>query len=233
MKRLFVIAFIAGLLSVALAAALWPLPQHVRFRSLITVPPDGGRQEDFVIRWPEDRIARPSEARTELPPMAAAGSAVLEDSAGRRASAEMFRLRDTEDNVIGVAARLAGTGGAVAGRGRAASSWLLVIPSRGALFLAQTDVIDSTVRAQLTADGSIALPPAQSAVFWREGPRFRVTATVPTTAGSQSAGRVLRGTSEFAGLTGSFTETWNLAEVSVDGSTQGRIVLSTFTASGS
>lgn len=230
MKRLFVISFVAGLLAVGLAAALWPLPTHIRYRSLTTVSPDGGRQEDFVIRWPEDRIALGGDERTNLPGAAAVGAAVLEDSAGRRASAELFRLRDAEDNVIGIASRLAGAGGAISDRGRSASNWLLVIPSRGALFFAQSDVLDATVRERVTADGAVVLAPAQSAAIWTDGPRFRVTGNAPATTGSTTTGRLLRGTSEFAGLRGSFTETWNLAEENADGSTGGRIVLSTFMA---
>jgi hypothetical protein len=229
MKRLFVVAFVVGLLAVALAATLWPLPQHLRYRSITTVPPDGGRQEEFVINWPEDRIARPAERGSGLPAAAAVGAAVLEDSAGRRVSAELFRLRDMEDNVIGVAGRLAGTGGAIADPGRSATSWLLVIPSRGALFLAQNDVQDTTVRESIAAEGSVALAPAQAAAFWTDRPRVRITAPAPEGNGPATTGKVLRGTSEFAGLRGSFTETWELEEVNADGSTRGRILLSTVT----
>lgn len=232
MKRLFVITFVAGLLLVALAAAFWPLPSHQRYRSLISVQPDGGRQEEFVIRWPEDRIGRPGESRSGLPAAAAIGVAVLEDSAGQRTSAELFRLRDGDDNVIGVASRMAGTGGAIADPGRSASNWLLLIPSRGALFLAQTDVMDTTVREQLTADGNVAFAPEQSVALWADRQSLRVTASIPTQTGSATSGKVLRGSREFAGLTGTFTETWNLDEVSANGGTQGRILLSTFTAAG-
>ncbi len=229
MKRLFVVAFVAGLLAVAVAATLWPLPRHVRYRSITSVPADGGRQEEFVIHWPEDRIARPGEKGSGLPAAAAVGAAVLEDSAGRRVSAELFRLRDAEDNVIGVAGRLAGTGGAIADPGRSATNWLLVIPSRGALFLAQSDVQDTTVRESLAAEGSVALAPAQAAASWTDRPRVRITAPGPEGDGPATTGKVLRGTSEFAGLRGSFTETWDLEEVIADGSTRGRILLSTIT----
>jgi hypothetical protein len=232
MKRLFVIAFVAGLLAVALAANFWPLPQHLRYRSITSVPADGGRQEEFVIHWPEDRIARPGQNASGLPAAAAVGAAVLEDSAGRRVSAELFRLRDTEDNVIGVAGRLAGTGGAIADAGRSASNWLLVIPSRGALFLAQSDAQDTTVREGLAAEGVVALAPAQAAGFWTDRPRIRITAPAPAVDGPATTGRVLQGTSEFAGLRGSFTETWDLVEVNADGSTRGRILLSTITVGG-
>lgn len=232
MKRLFAISFLAGLLVVVLATTFWPLPTHLRYRSLITVPTDGGRQEEFVIRWPEDRIRLPGQDRADLPATAAVGAAVLEDSAGQRASAELFRLRDADDNVIGVATRLAGTGGAIADPGRSASNWLLVIPSRGALFLAQTDVQDTTVTEVPTADGPVVFAQAQTAAFWAERQRLLVTANAPATTGSVTTGRVVRGTSEFEGLRGSFTETWALDEVSADGSTQGRILLATFTAAG-
>lgn len=229
MKRLFIFAFVAGLLAVALAATLWPLPAHLRYRSITSVPANGGRLEEFVIHWPEDRIARPGEKGTALPAAAAVGAAVLEDSAGRRVSAELFRLRDTEDNVIGVAGRLAGTGGAIADPGRSATNWLLVIPSRGALFLAQTDVQDTTAREGVAAQGRVVLAPAQAAAFWTDRPRIRITSPAPAVDGPATTGRVLRGTSEFAGLRGSFTETWDLDEVSADGSTRGRILLSTLT----
>jgi hypothetical protein len=233
MKRLFVFTFIAGLLVVAVAATVWPMPKHLRYRSLISVAPDGGRQEDFVIRWPEDRIPRPGEFKAEpRAPAAAVGAAALEDTTGSRVSAEMFRLRDTEDNVIGVASRLAGVGAAIADPGLSASSWLIVIPSRGAMFLSQTDAFDTTIRDQLTADGNMAFAPAQAAGFWTDRSRIRVTASAPGTIRSSTTGRVLRGTSEFAGLTGSFTETWELDEVSADGSTRGRVVLSTLTEAG-
>jgi hypothetical protein len=229
MKRLFVVTFVAGLLVVALATTFWPLPRHLRYRSLITVPPDGGRQEEFVIHWPEDRLARPGEQRSGLPVAAAVGATVLQDSAGQRASAEMFRLRDAEDNIIGVASRMAGTGGALADPGRSASNWLLVIPSRGSLFLGQTDALDTTLREQLRADGNVVFAPAEAAAFWTDRTRVRVTASAAPATGSATTGKVLRGTSEFAGLTGNFTETWGLDEVNADGSTHGRIMLSTFT----
>lgn len=208
-----------------LTATFWPLPGHLRFRSLIAVQSDGGAEENFHIEWPGDRIPRPGEDRTSLPAGAAVGVSVLEDSAGHRSSAELFRLRDAEDNVIGVAARLAGTGGAVADPGRSASTWLLVIPSRGALYLTQTDRIDASARRQDTPSGPVMLVPGQSPAFFANGPRFTVTATEPA-----HTGRVLGGTSEFAGLTGTFTETWQLGGTIADGRTSGRILLSTTTA---
>lgn len=225
MARIFTFSFLAGLVLAGLAATFWPLPGHLRFRSLIAVQSDGGAQENFQIEWPGDRIARPGEDRATLPAGAAVGVSVLEDSAGHRSSAELFRLRDAEDNVIGVAARLTGSGGVVADPGRSASTWLLVIPSRGALYLAQTDRMDATARREDTPSGPVMLVPGQSAALFADGPRFTVTATEPF-----QTGRVVGGTSEFAGLTGTFTETWQLGGTLGQGGTSGRILLSTTTA---
>lgn len=219
------IGFVLGLVVIAAAAALWPLPTEPRTRSLISVQPDGGRQEDFLIRWPEDRVRLTDGIPTDLPPLAVPGVQVLENTAGQRASAEVFRLRDAEDNVIGVAARLAGTGSAVADPGRATSNWLLVIPSRGAVMLAQSDAFDSTARPAAGPDGVYLTAPSQSTAFWGAGPRIVTTVTAP-----RNTGRILGGTEEFDGLAGSYTEAWELDESAADGSTRGRILLSTFLA---
>lgn len=224
MTRIFGMAFFAGLMLVVLVAALLPLPDHVRYPSVIAAQADGGRQEDFVIRWPEDRIARGGEDSIGLPAGAVPGAGLLEDPSGARASAEIFRLRDAEDNVVGIASRMGGTGPALANAGRSTSNWLLVIPSRGALFLSQADALDATLRQAVSADGAVMLAPAAAAAFWQDRTRIRVTAAEPG-----GGGVILRGTDEFSTLAGRFTETWELDEVNADGSTRGRIRLSTMT----
>lgn len=226
MSRLFWNSFFAGLLLAGLAASFWPLPEHARYRSLTTVLPDGGRQEDFIIRWPDDRIARGSETVTALPAEAATGAAVLEDSAGQRVSAETFRIRDGADNVIGVAARMAGTGGAIADADRSVSNWLVVIPGRGAVLLSQPDMFDTTARQRDTLNGMITLSAMQDPAFWKSRKEQRVTAATP-----RYAGRILRGTGEFAGLSGSFRETWKFDGLGTEGRPHGRIVLSTLSES--
>lgn len=230
MKRLFVIGFVAGLLCVGIAAWYWPLPVHVRERSLITVLPDAGRQEKFVIHWPEDRIDLPGAhpGRGDgLPAGMAAGVAVLENTNGQRVSAEVFRLRDAADHVIGVASRMAGTGGALADPGQSASNWLVVIPARGALFLVQTDRFDATAGEQATPAGFVAMPPAQAAPFWAGRTRVAVSAAAPVSRGPTTTGRVLQGSGEFAGLAGRFTEVWTLEKIGENGATAGQIELLT------
>jgi hypothetical protein len=98
-----------------------------------------------------------------------------------------------------------------------------VIPSRGALFLTQADATDVTARSVSSPAGTAIVPPADVASFWSGGPHLRVS------AGAGGTGTVLRGTEEFEDLAGTYSETWDLEEVSADGRTRGRIVLSTVT----
>lgn len=113
MARRFIYAFLAGLCLTLIAAALWPLPSHERVRSIIDVEPDGGRMETFVVEWPDDLLHMPDQV------------------AGAPAVPELYRLRNTEGVVIGVAGRI-NPGESPA---PPSSGWLLVIPARGALFL--------------------------------------------------------------------------------------------------
>lgn len=218
MRRLLILGFLAGLLLVIVGAALYPLPDHERFRSRIEVLQNGGRAESFVIRWPQDRIALPA-APAGSAPAATPGTAVLEGPTGSAAAAELFRLRDIEGQVIGIASRV--TGQVSTPRARTVSQWLLAIPGRGSLILVQENAVNTGPSA--SADGYLV--PAEVAGFWSPGPRLRITAG-PETDG---AGRILRGTEEFAALTGSYTEFWELEEIGSDGRTEGRIVLSTVT----
>lgn len=216
MARVFLGAFAAGIVLAFVGAALLPDPEAARYRSLSTVQPDGGRREEFRVRFPGDRIDLPSDTRADPPPVDARGALVLEDAAGQRASAELFRLRDADGNVIGVASRVA-LGGAGA---RPASTWMLVIPGRGTLAFAQDDAADLTARQRPGSARRVASLPQQAA-FWRGSRRY--------VASAGAGGSLVHGTREFAGLTGRLTETWSLAEAGTDGSARGEIQLVTLT----
>jgi hypothetical protein len=216
-SRVFFGSLAAGI-ALALAVALfYPAAAPPRLPSLISVQPDGGRREEFLVRWPEDRIALPADLRAARAGAAAAtdsaGTLVLADSAGRRVSGEVFRLRDAGGNVVGVASRVTAGGGA-----RPVADWMLVIPGRGALLLHQADATDLAARA-LPGPPRRAASPAQQVGFWSGRREFRATAP--------GGGTVVHGTREFAGLTGSFTETWAVDGKAADGATRGSIRLVT------
>jgi hypothetical protein len=217
-SRIFFGFFALGLVLALAFASFYPLPAPVRIPSLITVQPDGGRREEFVIRWPDDRISLPADARAARTGTAAAadiaGALVVEDAAGRRASGEVFRLRDSAGNVVGVASRVSTGGGGM----RPAADWMLVIPGRGALLVRQSDAVD--LGGRFTADGRRRVTsPGQLPGFWPSD--RQVTVTGP------GGGAVVHGTREFAGLAGSLRETRVLDEVGPDGTTRGRILLAT------
>lgn len=223
MRRLFYATLLAGVTLTVLAAAVFPLPQHQRYRSSIHVLANGGRQEDFTIEWPRDRIQVVAPDSGGLLSKAG-GGAVLSPSGGPVASAEVFRLRDDAGNIIGLASRTTTATPGRDGRAVQATDWMLLIPSRGALFLSQLNSRDVAPRAARPAAADF-VPAADVQAFWSEGSRYRITAGPE----ADGAGAVVRGTEEFAGLRGSYEETWELAEVAADGSTRGRITLSTRT----
>lgn len=217
MSRFFFGSFAAGIVLALAFALLYPAPVPPRFPSLISVQPDGGRREDFVIRWPADRIPLPADLRAARAGAVAstdsAGAMVLADAGGRRVSGEVFRLRDADGKVVGVASRVSAGGGA-----RPSADWMLVIPGRGALLLHQADAADLAARA-VPGTRRRAASPAQQSTFWGSRREFRATAP--------GSGTVVHATREFAGLTGSFTETWALEGVDGDGATRGTIRLVT------
>jgi hypothetical protein len=204
-------------LTIALAA-VYPLPENERFRSSIAVIPDGGRQESFTIQWPQDRL-QPALAASNLE--VAGGAAVLRVDGAPGASAEVFRLRDMAGNVVGLASRSTSVRGAPGGVVAEGSDWVLLLPSRGAVFMTQANARD--VAPRTLARGS-TVPAADDVGFWAGTTSVRISAG-PAAGG---AGRVVGGTGEFDGLQGSYDETWELEEAgAVDGITRGRITLDT------
>lgn len=122
--------FFLGILLGALAAAgaLYALPavDQAREASIVSVAPNGGNIETFRINVPMDRvmIGRRDGART-LPP----GLEWPEDEMLAYVHAEVFKIRNARDSVVGVAVR-----NAAEGAGQAVIDWVLHLPARGSLF---------------------------------------------------------------------------------------------------
>lgn len=133
MARLFYVCVLVGVVLTVLLAGVYPLPQHTRYRSIVSVIPDGGREERFIMRWPEDRVQPLQAGRAGSIVLAAGGASFLSAADGGSASVEVFRMRDAAGNVIGLASR---STTANAG-GTQDASWALLIPSRGTLFLSR------------------------------------------------------------------------------------------------
>jgi hypothetical protein len=222
LRRTFYASLLAGVVVTILAAGVFPLPQHQRYRSITSVLANGGRQESFTIEWPRDRVPL-TEQSPDGVLVNAGGTAILPGPGGVAASAELFRLRDASGNVVGLASRATTNETGADGKPVQSTNWMLLLPSRGSLLLRQVNTVDTTPRPR-TLGGALA--PAQDAPgFWAGGTRQRITGQPE----AGSAGQVLAGTEEFDRLQGSYEEIWELTEVAADGATRGRIMLSTQT----
>jgi hypothetical protein len=98
-----------------------------RVPSHVTVQTNGGNQEVFTIRLPGDRImagrqgaASPVPAGLEWPDAPAFGGF----------EAELFKIRDQDDTVIGVASRMK----QAAGSANSFVQWAVHLPARGTMF---------------------------------------------------------------------------------------------------
>lgn len=133
MIKTFVFGIILGI--AAAAGALYALPvvdQH-REASVITVAANGGSMEVFHIKIPTDRIMVGGPQQTALP----ADLNWPQDEIFNGVSAELFKLRNSQDTVIGVAARTVA---------READStildWVIHLPARGSIYVNMNPVAD-------------------------------------------------------------------------------------------
>ena len=127
MLRTFIIGIVLGITGVIAALHLLPVVDQARESSLITVAPNGGNLESFHVNIPMDRImvGAPGQAEPLPPELAWPEDPMLSDT-----RAELFKLRNTRDAVVGVASRIAArddSGDVV--------EWVLHLPARGSLFV--------------------------------------------------------------------------------------------------
>lgn len=200
LKRIFFAGFLSAFALVLVAARFYPLPAHIRYLSETIALPNGGRQETFTIELPSDRIALPKFARTAPYPQQG-----FSPDGQERVTAEMYRLRNSKGTVIGIASKMIGRVPGAASRSAWVSDWILLLPSRGALLLNQ-------INAQRISQ-PIATTPNE----------VRVTAG----PGTEGTGIVIRGTDEFAGLSGTYSETLRVEDIDAGGVTHGHIELVT------
>jgi len=223
-SRLFLASCIAGLAIALALAGFYPLPENQRVRSQIEVLANGGRQETFVIEWPADRISLPA-ARASDVDVATKGMVVLVNRNGGAAGAELFRLRDVRGNVIGIASRVTGRVPGQRFTSASVTNWTLLIPGRGSLLLSQENSTDVGPVRNGGAPGAYVAA-AEFAGTWSRGTRYRITAG----PAPDSRGRVIAGTAEFDRLSGDYSEIWELTELNADGTTEGKISISTVMA---
>ena len=128
MVKTFVLGIFLGIAGmVALLHSVPAVDQH-RKLSHVTVQPNGGEIESFHINLPRDRILAGLPGVENTTPY---GLEWPQDKILAGSQAEVFKLRDKDDAVVGLASRIASNTD-VSGT---FSEWMLHLPARGSLFI--------------------------------------------------------------------------------------------------
>lgn len=125
--KTFLFGIVLGLAAAAGALYAVPAVDQVREASIVTVAANGGNAETFHINVPMDRImvGAPEQNVTVPPGLVWPADEVLAD-----VRAELFKIRNARDTVVGVAVRTAAQN-----EGQGIIDWVLHLPARGSLFV--------------------------------------------------------------------------------------------------
>jgi len=129
MIKTYVFGLLLGVAATIATAWFVPFVDQHRESSIISVTPNGGNTEVFYINIPFDRVlyGAPGDGRQVPDDLRWPEDPVL---GGVRA--EMFKIRNERDTVVGVASRVAGESDAAG----ATIEWVLHLPARGSVFIA-------------------------------------------------------------------------------------------------
>lgn len=128
MFRTFIAGILLGIAGAAAALYYVPVVDQAREQSLIVVQPNGGNTEVFHINVPMDRIMLGAPAQLEAVPP---GLEWPDDELFVAMRAELFKVRNGKDAVVGVASRIAATdeiNGDIV-------EWVLHLPARGSAYI--------------------------------------------------------------------------------------------------
>ena len=157
--------FIAGILLgiVAAGGALYSFPMVDQFRehSLIVVHPNQGNTESFHVNVPMDRIMiGVAEQANPLP----VGLVWPDDEQLANTRAELFKIRNDKDAVVGVASRIAGShedSGEIV-------EWVFHLPARGSAYVAmRPEPAEGGYRIGALASGTREFAPLRGTVTER------------------------------------------------------------------
>lgn len=125
--KTFFLGILLGIAAAAGALYAFPAVDQERESSIVTVAPNGGNIELFHINVPMDRIMIGDPGRSSSVP---AGLEWPEDEMLADVRAEMFKIRNAHDSVVGVAVRAAAKNG-----DQDVIDWVLHLPARGSVFI--------------------------------------------------------------------------------------------------
>ncbi len=125
--KTFIIGTILGAVLGATGFYFVPLVDQARERSIIDVSPNGGNREVFHANIPDDRIMIGAAKQSTSVPL---GLDWPSDELLANTRAELFKVRNAEDIVIGVASRIAALS-----EGGEIVEWTLHLPARGSVYV--------------------------------------------------------------------------------------------------
>lgn len=128
MVKTLVFGFLLGIAGSVAAVYFLPAVDQYRESSIISVTPNGGNTESFHINIPMDRIlvGAPDQPQPVPPGMVWPKIAELD---GVRA--ELFKIRNSRDTVVGVASRIAASSQKLGDN----IEWVLHLPARGSVYV--------------------------------------------------------------------------------------------------
>ena len=128
MLKTLIFGFLLGIVGTVAAAYYVPVVDQYRESSIISVAPNGGNTESFRINIPTDRIMVGAPMQAEpLPPGLLWPNQELFD--GIRV--ELFKVRNADDTVIGVASRMVAESDQI----EDSVEWVLHLPARGTFYV--------------------------------------------------------------------------------------------------
>ena len=161
MLKTVILGFILGIVGTVAAAYYVPVVDQHRESSVIAVAPNGGNTESFRINIPTDRIMVGAPRQAEpLPP----GLQWPADELFDGVRVELFKLRNTEDAVVGVASRMVAESDAI----EDSVEWVLHLPARGTFYVTMpVQPADGVRRVGTLRAGTREFAPMQGSVSGR------------------------------------------------------------------
>lgn len=139
MIKTFIGGIILGVAAVTAALHLLPTVDQHREASIISVSQNGGNAEVFHVNVPMDRIMLGAEDNQNTIPPSLEWPQDLQLGDVR---AELFKLRNSRDAVVGVASRLAASNDEIGD----VIEWVLHLPARGSVYVTMQAQSDSNIR---------------------------------------------------------------------------------------
>lgn len=135
MFKTFNFGILLGILVTAGLLYLVPVVDQHREASLVSVLPNGGNSESFHVNLPEDRILVGMAGLDDPVPMSLKWPT---NEIFENAQTELFKIRDRNDAVVGVASRITGSKQAAG----TVIEWTLHLPARGSLYITMQPMPD-------------------------------------------------------------------------------------------